>query len=80
MYQLPKAIKLIIDMGESDSIPPLFTYLSLELEKWQQSQQNRMRGGDRFGGGRNRGEGGERHGGSNRGERRGGSRPDRSQN
>jgi len=30
MYQLPKAIKLIIDMGESDSIPPLFTYLSLE--------------------------------------------------
>ena len=38
-----------------------------ELEKWQQSQQNRMRGG-------------ERHGGGNRGERRGGGRPDRSQN
>ncbi len=51
-----------------------------ELEKWQQSQQNRMRGRDRFGGGRNRGEGGERHGGGNRGERRGGGRPDRSQN
>ena len=42
-----------------------------ELEKWQQSQQNRMRGGDKSGGGRNRGEGGER---------RGGDKPDRSQN
>ena len=51
-----------------------------KLDKWQQSQQNRMRGGDRSGGGRNRGEGGERRGGSNRGERRGGDRPDRSQN
>ena len=37
------------------------------LDKWQQSQQNRMRGGDRSGGGRNRG------------ERRGGERLDRSQ-
>ena len=44
-----------------------------KLDKWQQSQQNRMRGGGRPGGGRNRG-------GGNRGERRGGNRPDRSQN
>ena len=51
-----------------------------KLDKWQQSQQNRMRGGGRPGGGRNRGEGGERRGGGNRGERRGGNRPDRSQN
>jgi len=50
-----------------------------KLDKWQQSQQNRMRGGDRSGG-RNRGEGGERRGGGNRGERRGGDRPDHSQN
>ena len=50
-----------------------------KLDKWQQSQQNRMRGGDRSGG-RNRGEGGERRGGGNRGERRGGDRPDRNQN
>ena len=50
-----------------------------KLDKWQQSQQNRMRGGDRSGG-RNRGEGGERRGGGNRGERRGGDRPAHSQN
>ena len=50
-----------------------------KLDKWQKSQQNRMRGGDRSGG-RNRGEGGERRGGGNRGERRGGDRPDRNQN
>ena len=50
-----------------------------KLDKWQQSQQNRMRGGDRSGG-RNRGEVGERRGGGNRGERRGGDRPDHSQN
>ena len=50
-----------------------------KLDKWQQSQQNRMRGGDRSGG-RNRGEGGERRGGGNRGERRGGDRPGRNQN
>jgi len=46
-----------------------------KLDKWQKSQQNRMRGGDRSGG-RNRGEGGERRGGG----RRGGDRRDRSQN
>ena len=51
-----------------------------KLDKWQQSQQNRMRGGDRPGGGRNHGEGGGRRGGSNRGERRGGDRPGRNQN
>ncbi len=39
-----------------------------KLDKWQQSQQNRMRGGDRSSGGRNCG------------ERRGGGRPGRSQN
>ncbi len=46
-----------------------------KLDKWQKSQQNRMRGGDRSGG-RNRGEGGERRGGG----RRGSDRRDRSQN
>jgi len=67
-----QAIREKIQSVNSEFKSGLETVLTEEqlakLEKWQQPQQNRMRGGDRSSGGRNCG------------ERRGGGRPDRSQN